>query len=152
VFLAPVEEFEDKSMYSQLDYMDELQADWEDGTINIYDTKMYAAKIKYAENPSFYEAIHGDAQEQYLEAMKVEIASLLQQGTWKYVTLQDASHIIKSPWVFKLKRLTDGTPSIYKARFFVRVDLQKEGVYFFETYSLVCQWSTVITILTMVLQ
>jgi hypothetical protein len=63
----------------------------------------------------------------------------------------EAPHVIKSTWVFKLKRLPDGTPSKFKARFCVRGNLEKEGVDFFETYAPVCQWSTVRMILTMVL-
>jgi hypothetical protein len=125
VFLARVEDFTYDSMHSQLAYMAELQTYWEEGTINISDPGVYAEKSKDADNPSFHEAMHGDAQEQYLEAMKVEIASLLQKRTWKGVPRQDASHIIKSTCFFKLKRLLDGTPSKYKARFFVRGDLQK---------------------------
>jgi hypothetical protein len=60
--------------------------------------------------------MHGDTQEQYLLKMKVDIVSLLQQRTWKGVHHQDVSYVIKSTWVFKLKRLPDGTPSKYKAR------------------------------------
>jgi hypothetical protein len=57
--------------------------------------------------------------------------------------------------MFKLNRLTDGTPSKFKARFCVRGDLQKvhkEGVDFFETYAALCQWYTVRMILNKVLQ
>jgi hypothetical protein len=81
LFLDREEEFKDDSMHSQLAYIAELQTYWEEGTINISDPRVYAAKSKDADNPSFHEAMHGDAQEQYLEAMKVEIASLLQQRT-----------------------------------------------------------------------
>jgi hypothetical protein len=84
--------------------------------------------------------------------MKIEIASLLQQRTCKSTLRGEAPHVLKSTWVFKLKRLPDGTPSKFKERFCVRGDLQKEGVDFFETYAPVCQWSTVRMILTMVLQ
>jgi hypothetical protein len=59
--------------------------------------------------------------------------------------------LIKSTWVFKLKRLPDGTPLKFKARFCVRGDLQKEGVDYFETYALVVQWSTVRMLLTLVI-
>jgi hypothetical protein len=38
---------------------------------------VYAEKSKDAYNPSFQEAMHRDAQEQYFEAMKVEIVSLI---------------------------------------------------------------------------
>jgi hypothetical protein len=52
--------------------------------------------------------MHGDHQEQYLEAMKIEISYLL-------------------TWVFKLKILPDVTPSKLKPRFCVREDKQKFG-------------------------
>jgi hypothetical protein len=152
VFLARVKDFADDSMYSQLAYQAELQTNWEEGTINISDPRVYADKSKDAYNPSFHEEMHGDAHEQYLEAMKVETAPLLQQCTWKSVPRQCALHVIKSTWVFKLKRCPDGTPSKYKARFCVRGDLQKEGVELFETYDRVCQWSTERMIHTMVLR
>jgi hypothetical protein len=51
--------------------MAELQTYWEEGTINMSQPRVYAAKSKYTDNPSFHEAMYGDAQEQYLEAMKV---------------------------------------------------------------------------------
>jgi hypothetical protein len=44
--------------------------------VNISDPRVHAAKkTRDADNPSFHEAMHGDHQEQYLEAMKIEIAS-----------------------------------------------------------------------------
>jgi hypothetical protein len=95
--------------------------------------------------------MHGDAHDQYLEALRVEITSLIQQRTWKYVPHQNASLAINSKWVFKLKRLPDGNPSKYKAMFCVRGDIQKEGVEFFEKYAPFCQWSAIMVILTMVL-
>jgi hypothetical protein len=153
VFLARVEDYENQSNYSQMAYLSELQADWYEGTVNISDTRVYAPKkTRDSDIPHFHEAMHGDHQEQYLEAMKIEIASLFQQRTWKSTLRSEAPHVLKLTWVFKLKRLPDGTPSKFKARFCVRGDLQKEGVDFFETYDPVCQWSTVIMILTIGIQ
>ena len=59
--------------------------------------------------------------------------------------------VLKGTWAMTLKRLSDGTPSKYKARFCVRGDLQTEGVDYFETYAPVFQWSTVRLVLTMIL-
>jgi hypothetical protein len=106
--------------------LSELQTDWDEVTVNISYPIVYAAKkTRDADNPSFNEAMHGDHQEQYLEAMKIEIASLLQQITWKSTLISEAPHVLKSTWVFKLKRLPDGTPSKLKARFYVRGYLHK---------------------------
>jgi hypothetical protein len=109
--------------------LSELQTYWYEGKVNISDPRVYAAKkTRDAENPRFHEAMHGDHQEQYLEAMKIEISSLLQQRKWNYTLKSEATHVLKSTWVFKLKRLPDDTPSKFKARFCVRGDLQKEGL------------------------
>jgi hypothetical protein len=153
VFLPRVEGYVNPSNYSQVAYLSELHTDWDEGTINISDHIVYAAKkTRDADNPSFHESMHGEHQKQYLEAMKIEVSSLLQQITWKSVPRSEAPHSLKATWVFKLKRLPDGTPSKFKARFCIRGDLHKEGVEFFETYAPVCQWSKVRMILTMVLE
>jgi hypothetical protein len=60
-------------------------------------------------------------------------------------------HVLKGTWVFKLKRLPDGTPLKFKARFCARGDLQKEGIDYFETYAPVVQWSTIRLLLSTVL-
>jgi hypothetical protein len=83
-----------------------------------------------------HEVMHGDHQEQYLQAMKIEVASLLQQRTRNSTPRSKASRVFKSTWVSKLKRLPDGIPSKLKARFFVRGDIQQEGVDVFETYEI----------------
>ena len=47
--------------------------------------------------------------------------------------------ILKVTWVFKLKTIPDGTPSKCRAKFYVRGDMQTEGVDYFETYAPVVQ-------------
>jgi hypothetical protein len=102
--------------------------------------------------PTFHEAMKGEDAEHYLEAMRIEFTSLLAQKTWKSTPRSLASKVIKSTWVFKLKRLPDGTPSKYKARLCVCGDLQTEGVDYCETYAPVVHWSTVCMLLTLVLK
>ena len=51
--------------------------------------------------------------------------------------------LVPSTWVFKIKRLPDGTLKKHKARFCVRGDLQVEGVDYFESYAPVVSWTTV---------
>jgi hypothetical protein len=72
LFLARVEDYRDHSNYSQMAYLSELQKYWDDGTVNISDTRLYAAKkTRDADNPSFHEAMNGYHQEQHLEAMQI---------------------------------------------------------------------------------
>jgi Reverse transcriptase (RNA-dependent DNA polymerase) len=73
------------------------------------------------------------------------------QDTWTSTRRPTTHRVLKSTWVFKLKRLPDGTPHQYKARFCVRGDLQIEGVDFFETYAPVVQWSTIRMLLISIL-
>jgi hypothetical protein len=48
-----------------MEYLSELQTDWQEGTVNISDPRVYASKkTKDVDNPSFHEAMHGDHQEQ----------------------------------------------------------------------------------------
>jgi len=62
----------------------------------------------------------------------------------------EASYVMKSTWAFKLKRLADGTPSNFKARYCVRGDFQKEGGDF---WRLMClqSWSTIWILLDFIL-
>ena len=91
--------------------------------------------------------------------MKIEISQLIKQSAWRPIlrskvpTTSDGKRrsILRGTWAFKLKRLPDGSPSKFKARYCVRVDLQREGIDYFETYAPVLQWSTVRLLLTMIL-
>ena len=58
--------------------------------------------------------------------------------------------VLKRTSEFKLKRLPDGSPSKFKARYCVRGNLQREGIGYFSTYAPVVQWSTVRILLTMI--
>ena len=79
------------------------------------------------------------------------MATLILQCTWTSVPRTKDLNVLKGTWVFKLKRLPDGTPYRFKARFCARGDLQKEGIDFFETYAPVVQWSTIRLLLSTVL-
>jgi hypothetical protein len=143
----------DDGYQSTLAYKAELQTDLVTGHVDIQDPRVYAAKKKEdPDEPTLYQALHGEHAEQYMEAMKKEMQSLIQQSTWKTIPQTEAKKVIKSTWVFKLKRFPDGSPSKFKARFCVRGDLQTEGVDYFETYAPVVQWSTVRLLLTLVLR
>jgi hypothetical protein len=138
-----------------MDYKAELQTENDTGLVDIQDPRVYAAKKKKnydADCPNLFQAMNGEFAEQYLEAMKKEIQTLIAQKTWKTVTRSEATRVIKSTWVFKLKRLPDGSASKSKARYCVRGDMQQAGVDYFETYAPVVQWSTIRMLLTLVLR
>jgi hypothetical protein len=154
LFLSKVDTFaQDEGHACNMAYLSELHTDQDTGELDISDPRVYAAKPNSdPDMPTFHEAMKGDDAEHYLEAMRIEVTSLLAQITWKSNPRSLASKVIKSTWVFKLKRLPDGTPSKYKARLCVCGDLQTEGVDYFETYAPVVHWSTVRMLLTLVLR
>ena len=144
-----------------LSYQADLHTDFNTGETHCEDPRAYAASRKTGDpdNPSFNEALTGEHRHEYEAAMKKEIKQLILQNTWNYVERSKVPKssdgkrrtILKGTWAFKLKRLPDGSPLKYKARYCVRGDLQKEGVDYFETYAPVVQWSTVRLLLTMIL-
>ena len=142
------------SQTTHLAYLAEIVTCCDTGIENTTDPRAYASKAMKndPDMPTFHHAINGPFAEEYIEAMQLEVATLVQQRTWKTVPqTPDLNVLLKGTWVFKLKRLPDGTPSRFMARFCARGDLQREGVDFFDTYAPVVQWSTIRLLLSTVL-
>ena len=112
---------------SQLAYLAEVSTCCDSGIENVVDPRVHAAKTHMADpdSPTFHQAMHGEFAEEYIKAMQLEIATLVQQNTWIAVPRTPGLNVLKGTWVFKLKRLPDGTPSRFKARFCARGDLQR---------------------------
>ena len=150
-----------RSHEALLAYQAELDTDLDTGEMHCVDPRAYAAKFKRpdADNPSYNMAMTGTHSNEYQQAMIKEVKQLIKQNTWSSLLRdkvpQDSSGkrrtILPGTWAFKLKRLPDGSPSKFKARYCVRGDKQIEGVDYFDTYAPVVQWSTVRLVLTMVL-
>ena len=136
-----------------LAYLAEISTCCDTGIENVVDPRAYAAKTQGSDpdSPTFHQAMNGEHAEEYIKAMQLEITTLVQQRTWTTVPRTAKLNVLKSTWAFKLKRLPDGTPYRFKARFCARGDLQREGVDFFDTYAPVVQWSTIRLLLSMVL-
>jgi hypothetical protein len=131
-------------------YLADLHTDQDTGEVDISDPRVYAAKRRSdPDMPNFHEAMKGENTAEYVVAVKIEVKGLLNQKTCTTRPRSEATKVIKSTSVFKLKCLPDGTPSKIKARFCVQGDLQTEGVDYFEMYAPVIQWSTVRMLLTL---
>ncbi|KAE8182692.1 hypothetical protein CF336_g8454, partial [Tilletia laevis] len=85
----------------------------------------------------------------WLEAMKEEIASHTEMGTWVLEELPADRDLVGSRWVFKLKLDTDGCVARYKARLVAQGFSQVPGVDFHETYSPVTRFVTIRTLLAL---
>ena len=155
VYLTMLDQTKHDNFYKkQLAYSAELLTCFDTGVHNITDPRVYAAKTRRKDDPdspTFHQAIHGENSEEYIKAMQIEIATLILQRTWESVPRTANLHVLKGTWVFKLKRLPDGTPYRFKSRYCARGDLQKEGIDFFETYAPDVLWSTMRLLLLTVL-
>ena len=138
----------------RLAYLAAVHTDYETGELDTLDPRVYAARSKQndPDMPNFNQAVYGEHADEWLEAMREEVSKLLKAKTWETVPRPADKNVIKSTWAFKLKRLPDGTPYRFKARFCVRGDMQKQDLDYFETYAPVVQWSTIRLLLTTVLQ
>ena len=108
------------------------------------------------DSPMFQEAITGEYENEYWEAMDKEIAGLDKRNTWTSIPRSSIGKeypkgpVLPSTWALKIKRKVDFSFRKFKARFCVRGDVQKRVTSEpMNTYAPVVQWSTVRLMLIM---
>ncbi|KAG5674318.1 hypothetical protein PVAND_004295 [Polypedilum vanderplanki] len=92
---------------------------------------------------SFNEAINRADSKEWQKAMSEELESLNENKTWTLVDLPPGKKVVKSKWVFKLKRESDGKVARYKARLVAKGFTQRYGIDYEETYSPVVRYTSV---------
>ena len=95
------------------------------------------------EPQSFKEAISTPEAPFWKEAVNSEIESILQNHTWELVDLPPSCKPLGYKWIFKRKLKAYGSIDKYKARLVVKGYKQKEGVNYFDTYSLVTRITSI---------
>ncbi|SPO25882.1 uncharacterized protein UTRI_03247 [Ustilago trichophora] len=75
-------------------------------------------------------------------AIKKELASLSENGTWTLEDLPPGRRAVGSKWVFKIKLKADGTVDKYKARLVAQGFTQQHGVDYDETFAPVLKFAT----------
>ena len=73
------------------------------------------------------EALSVKNLEEYFKAMDDETQSLIRSDTWEIVLRKSVAdhNVLPGTWSFKCKRKPDWTIRKFKARYFVRGDIQK---------------------------
>ncbi|CAI7765148.1 unnamed protein product, partial [Closterium sp. NIES-54] len=83
---------------------------------------------------SYAEAIEGPYSSQWQAAMETEMASWKSTGTYVDEVPPPGANIVSGMWIFRVKR-PPGSPPVFKARYVARGFSQRQGVYYFHTFS-----------------
>ncbi|CAI7816657.1 unnamed protein product, partial [Closterium sp. NIES-54] len=83
---------------------------------------------------SYAEAIEGPYSSQWQSAMDAEMASWKSSGTYVDEVPPPGANIVSGMWIFRVKR-PPGSPPVFKARYVARGFSQRQGGYYFQTFS-----------------
>jgi hypothetical protein len=95
------------------------------------------------------EAFVSPDADDWKEAVRSEMESILSNGTWELVDRPYVCKPMGYKWVFRKKLRPDGTIDKYKTRLMAKGYTQKEGKDFFDTYSLVARLTTIHGVLSL---
>ncbi|CAI7796553.1 unnamed protein product [Closterium sp. NIES-53] len=90
---------------------------------------------------SYAEAIEGPYSSQWQAAMDAEMASWKSTGTYVDEVPPPGANIVSGMWIFRVKR-PPGSPPVFKARYVARGFSQRQGVDYFQTFSLTPKMTT----------
>eukprot|EP00253_Pinus_taeda_P005584 PITA_05584 len=91
--------------------------------------------------PTSYE--DAASQEILREAMVQEYASVIKNNVWEVVPRPEGKSVVISKWLYKIKRVADGSIEKFKATFVARGFSQIEGVDYDETFAPVAQYISI---------
>ncbi|CAI7926338.1 unnamed protein product, partial [Closterium sp. NIES-54] len=130
---ALVAELVDFAAHCRLDYAASLVAE----SASVCPLSVSDPDASDIPTPRFYtEAIEGPYSSQWQSAMDAEMASEKSTGTYVDEVPPPGANIVDGMWIFRVKRLPSSLP-VFKARYMARGFSQRQGVDYFQTFSLV---------------
>jgi len=100
------------------------------------------AAILHYEPNTYTEACECPASEEWMKAMKEEMQSHADNGTWVLVNKPHGARPLDCRWVFKIKTNKDQGIERYKARLVIKGYKQQFGIDYFETFAAVCRYES----------
>lgn len=85
------------------------------------------------------------------DAMKAEYEALMKNHTWSLVECPTNSNVVGCNWIYKVKKIFDGTIARHKARLVTQGFSQEVGLDFFDTFSSVIKPTTIRLVLSIAL-
>ena len=81
--------------------------------------------------------------------MVEEYDSIVKNSAWDIVPSLVGKSVVGSRWIYKVKKVVDGSVEKYKARFVAQGFSQIEGIDYEETFAPVARYSSILTILSL---
>jgi hypothetical protein len=88
--------------------------------------------------------------ERWKKAMDSEFDALLKNETWHLVPPNVGANIIDCKWVYKIKRKSDGSIDMYKARLAAKGFKQRYGIDYEDKFSTVIKAATIHIMLSII--
>ncbi|KAF7762616.1 hypothetical protein Agabi119p4_9209 [Agaricus bisporus var. burnettii] len=95
----------------------------------------FAGAVSGADPRSYRLAMKSPDSDCWTEACNTEIFNLEANGTWELMELPPGKKVVNSGWVFKVKRLADGSIERYRARLVAKGYSQRPGFDFTEVFA-----------------
>jgi hypothetical protein len=84
--------------------------------------------------------------------MVEEYDSIVKNSAWEIVPRLVNKSVVGSRWIYKVKKVVDGSVEKYKARFVAWGFSHIEGIYYDETFAPVARYSSIRSIFSLLVQ
>ena len=95
--------------------------------------------------PSYFEEVVQEPT--WVDAMVEECDSIVRNSAWEIIPRPMGKSVVGSRWIYKVKQVVDGSIEKHKGRFLAQGFSQIEGIDYEETFAPVIRYSSIRTIL-----